>query len=492
MGLAALTRLRLSWCDSCDRLQRDAAIVEAAAWWAAPPPPSLATRLPSLRSFLSRATGVREVLLSDGCGLLTHLEAYEQPLAARQRVWGAVGVALRGTPLVSVSVRGVAAIAALTNPDGPPCDALRSLRLERLADRDANAEQLLLQVAALLRKVASSLACLVFGITDLSLGEMVRSIAAARRLPALHELSLGKETDSWLQHHPLGPVEAATVASVCPSLTALRLCVSFGRGYGRAWAVARERLMNLRTLHICAGSGSPARMSAELADMLAGRRLDELQLTAFKFRLSDDVVSAILGCDRLPATLHMDKSLSLTSFDCLRLCQDYRAAADLVSLSLPQMRHPETFLPGIGCLARMECLQLAFNVRNVNADLLRPGAWAVPPRLRRLSVELYSRTPAAGPGPPSTLPLVAWLVRSIADAPCVATLTEMVLRVWVPPEQPLTDSLSPLAGARMLRTLDLSVCPISDDGVGKQARLQRHMAALLTLAKVRVGAFHRR
>lgn len=484
VALAALTCLRLTWCDRCDRLQQgDVEAGDSVVASSGPHSPSLATRLPSLRSFLSRATGVHEVCLSDGCARRGQSEPCKQPRASRERVWKAVGVALRSTPLVSVSVHGLAALAALTDPDGPPCEGLRSLRLEHLAGRDSDHVKL----GALLVRAASSLACLVFGLAGCSMDTLVRSIAVARRLPTLHELSLEMESDVW-QLQPLGPAEADTIATVCPRLTTLRLRMTFGRGFGRVWAATRGRLENLRALHIHAMGESPAIMSVELAHLLAGRRLDELELTA-DFSQSEDVVGAILGCDRLPATLRIDP-LSLSSFNYLRLCQDYRAAEDLVSLSLPEMLHPESFLPGMGSLARMESLQLAFDVSDFNVELLGSGIWDVPPRLRRLSVDLYSRIPAAGPGPPSMLPLVAWLVHCIADSPCVATLLNLVLRARVPPEEPLQDALSPLAAASLLRTLDVRVQPISNDGVGKQGRLQRHMSALLPLAKVRVGAYH--
>lgn len=481
VGMGALTRLRLSCCDGWDRPERkDTEEGEAVAAFSGPHFRFLATCLPSLRSFLCCATDVHEVWLSDGRACMAESEHCRQPRAAKERVWRAAGVALRDTPLVSVSVFGLAAMAALTNSDGPPCNALRTLRLERMADEDTKQVQL----RALLQKAASSLECL--GMKGWSLKETVGSIADVRPLSALRELSLGNEFDMHL-FQVLGPSEATTIAAVCPRLTALRLCMRFGRGFGRAWAATRGRLEYLRTLHIHALRDSPATLSSELADLLAGRRLDELELTAFFFEF-EDVVGAVLCCDRLPATLRIDP-LNVPCFDFLLLCQDYRAAEDLAVLSLPKMNHPEVFLLGMGSLCQMRSLELAFDTRDMDVELLRSGIWVVPPRLRHLTVAVYSPHSAAGPGPPSALPLVAWMARCIADSPCAATLLVLALHARVPPEQPLQDALSPLASASMLRAVNVGVQPISNDGVGKQARLQNHLSALLPLAKVRVSAF---
>lgn len=478
-GLAALTRLRLTWCAACEPRRQSDETCEAVATAAGPHPPSLATRLPSLLSFLSRASGIRQVRLHDGRPRWMRRLPCHAPCATRERVWREVGEALRGIPLAFLSVRGEAA-AALIGLGSPGCAAVRSLQLERLADLDADHRLL----GTLLRAMAPSLECLVTCVVGWPFERFVRGMADAQQLPALQKMSLGTKFGTW-RWPPLGHAEAATFAAVCPNLRTLQVSLSFGCGFGRAWAATRGYLTHLRVLHLYAGNERTADMGVELAHVLAGRRLDELTLCA-PFDSSGGVLDAILGCERLPAALGFPR-LCMTPSQCLRLCRDNRAAEDLVSLSLPAMDRPETFLPGLGSLPWMLSLQLTFFVSDVDVGLLRPGTWVVPPRLRHLSVDLGHVT-IGGSTPPSVLPLVAWLARCIAEAPCVATLHELTLHAPAPPEQPLYDALSLLAGASSLRVLDLSVQEVSNDEVGKQARLQGRLATLFPLAKVRVRA----
>ncbi|OSX80929.1 hypothetical protein BU14_0031s0098 [Porphyra umbilicalis] len=246
----------------------------------------------------------------------------------------------------------------------------------------------------------------------LSFWTMARIFDAAGVMGRLRELTLATEGVF------LNEQVATALAAACPGVT--RLCISgcplFGAGFGSGLAVDRGALPALADLDFRLVRGMFA-LWLEFGALVAHRRLTSLRVSASEGLAHPGLVDAILGCAAFPATLDIG-GLPVPTADTLRLLRDGRAAVECVALELPPLTLSPTAVAALGPLPRLRRLRIEAT-SPPHPSRLRVRPWTGLPALVNLSLCLRGTRAAFTR---SRLPALTWLLRSLAESPCRATL----------------------------------------------------------------------
>jgi len=332
--------------------------------------------------------------------------------AARACAWEHVGAAAAATPLTALFVSG-RAVGALRGwlppsplrPHVPP--VLERLALRALAD-DARTVERLVEALPVFAASLTWLYVSFDAAAQLHPSALARVFTAAGVMGRLRELTLTTDLDGHV---------AAALAAACPGVTRLSLAVClWSAGFGEGLAVDRGALPALADLDFRLERDAYG-CWMELGALLARRRLTSLCVTTWSGRAHPGLVTAILGCAALPATLDIGR-LAVRTADTLHLLRDGRAAGDCVALDLPPMTLSPTDVAALGPLPRLRRLRLEA-ASPPRPSRLRVRPWAGLPALEELSLCLRGTRAAFTR---SRLPALTWLLRSLAESPCRATL----------------------------------------------------------------------
>ena len=500
VGLAALPSLTIRWCAACCRwprapsppLQPDGPRPLESDSPLRPHPPALDARLPSLIAFLATATGVRKVFIvdapalphSDGDGNDPPPPPCSRSDDEREKVWRAVGAALGGIPLVNIGGSGAVA-SVLIGRQAVDGGRLRTLRL---MDVDRHA---VLSAAMALQSVASTVTCLSLRLRSDALGALAGLFRSAGRLPAMTNLILARcdQFSSTL----FGQDAAAAIASACPGLTSVELQHAPRPGWGVSWALARGALPRLTSLYICPPWDHIIMPAAkDLAAVLTHRSMVSVQVNELSGGVTS-IIAALRSVDHLPEVLSINTTMPVT--DALRLLDDPIANARVKTLNMCVSGFPALLLLYAAPLPQLHALTLSCTIPQGAVldvpDVPIAAGWVVPATLRSLMVHVRHEAMPAGVAAEDVV-LLRWLLTAVVASRAARWLTHLHLIARIPPGPELDAMLAPLvaASANTLRSVQLGVATIADDGVGKRRRMAAALLAALPHAKVKVFPVH--